>query len=236
MSSVGYGQDLGAFAQQHGLANSAAQNQYNSEIEAIAQAYNQGQISYDDATRQTATAGDRALLNYNKTGADVSRQAEQAGFDYTGNVLSANQQYNNAELAYRQNAQNLGFQKNQAFGQYNATNAQLSAQRQQAVRTQAYDNALYGVNLAGLQNQGAGYQTQLQNQLAGFNNANNQLWIGNTAAIGQAARDTNKVTTDFVGALPGYGPGTKSSTYSSSRRNSGTTARIGSGPYTAQAG
>lgn len=225
MTSVGHAEDLGAFQRQNVLANSAAE------------------IPYQDALRQTKTAGQRALLDYNKTNADIGHQYQGAGFDYRGNINQANNQYTNARLSYMQNNQNLAFQRTQAHNSYDLSAANLTAQGQMAARTQAYNNALYGINQAQLANTGAGYGVQnaaqraatgWQTDLYGFQGAQNVTGINaqRQATQYQQVSSYDPGSPTYGG---GYGGGSSYSPYSTSRRSSGTGSSRNSG-YQAQAG
>lgn len=246
LTSEGHGQDLSAFQQQHGLANSDARGQLNGALENIKQAYQQGRISYQDAARQTATAQSRANLTWRQNLGNINHQAQQAGFDYRGNVQQANQQYGNAHLSYQQNMQNLGYQRQQGYTSYQQNQANLKAQQQMAARTQAYNNALYPLNRAGLANTGAGYAAQLAAQQAGTGYAIDNYLIGGAQQVNDI--NTRRQTTQAEqfasynpwdsfggGGSSGSGSGSGSSLWSTSRRNSSTRAQTGGG-FSAQAG
>lgn len=173
-----------------------SQNQLRSELEDIDQAYRQGRISFQDAQRQAHNARGRARLTFEQNAGQLANQLRQAGFDLRGARLANNRQLTAARLAargdrlanrqqlagarlgYRQTRQNLNNQRALANLAFQGNQANLAAQAEQAARTQAYNNALYGVNLAGAQNRGGSIAAQLAAQQAANQYGINQALIG----------------------------------------------------------
>jgi hypothetical protein len=218
--SRGFAEDVGAFGEQRGLAGSAAQvsrddvlrmsrNQLAGELEDINQAYRQGRISYQDVQRQTANAKQRAALTFQQTAARLGFEGQQARFDFQGNYMDLNKRWDDSILAYQHRRQELGHQREIDRLDYLGKRADLLAQQQHSARTQAFNNAFHGLNLAQYANTGGGYAAELARQQASTSNQMNQVLIGgaqDVAGINQQRAAADYGLVDTVGSYAGQPP------------------------------
>jgi hypothetical protein len=215
MTSRGFGQDVAELQQNQNLGNRAGLGQFQAterdaglglaqHLEAIQQAYNSGQISFQDAQRQGATARSQAVTAQQRMFEQLAYQRTQAQQQYTGNIQQNAYQYNGQSLAHEQALQNLRYQQQGGDSKYAQTAKELWARATELAAQKKYQGAQNAISGRSLENQRATIGTQANQAHAGLENQMTQNQVQQVRDIGSLNRERQNAALGNLMSLNPY--------------------------------
>lgn len=147
MGSEGYSQTRSDIKQQKTLTDKQTQLQFDSQMESIRAAYQQGLISYNDAQRQATDAQARARYNYDTTAGSLANQRQGAEFNWRDYQAGSQRASKEAQLGHKSTSEQIQNQLNQGYQQYVDANNQYNAgvdkwNAESQYRTEQYNLAI----------------------------------------------------------------------------------------------